>query len=65
MMLDKEIIRDGWEGYLKDSLKMVKQYHFEIKNLLDLFEVENEFELISGNISNFDRWEKKSSLETN
>lgn len=65
MTLDKEIIRANWETYIKESLRTVKQYHFEIKNLLDLFEVENEFELISGNISNFDRWEKKSSLETN
>lgn len=65
MLLDREIIRTGWDVYTKESMKIVSQYHFEIKNLLDLFEVENEFELISGNISNFDRWEKKSSLETN
>lgn len=59
--LDLGLVKDGWDQYMESAVIIVDNYHKEIKNLLELFEVDNEFELISGNISNFDKWEKKSS----
>ncbi len=59
--LDLGLVKDGWDQYMESAVIIIDNYHKEIKNLLELFEVDNEFELISGNISNFDKWEKKSS----
>ena len=64
-IVDKDLVVDGWIKFMEKSLIIVKNYHFDIKNLLEVFEIENEFELISGiykqlgNISNMERIEKK------
>jgi len=47
-IVDKDLVVEGWIKFMESSLKTVKEYHFDIKNLLDVFEIENEFELISG-----------------
>ena len=56
-----DLVKYGWDIYLQSSIEIVDEYHKDIKNLLELFEVDNEFELISGNISNFNKWNNKSS----
>ena len=56
-----DLVKYGWDIYLQSSIEIVDEYHKDIKNLLELFEVDNEFELISGNISNFNKWKNKSS----
>jgi hypothetical protein len=59
--MDMDLVKYGWDIYLQSSIEIVDEYHKDIKNLLELFEVDNEFELISGNISNFNKWNNKSS----
>lgn len=61
--LDIELRKEGWVRYLNNAMEVVYAYQHEIKNLLEIFKVDNEFELISGNISNIDKQEKQTSSE--
>jgi hypothetical protein len=61
--LDIELRKEGWVRYLNNAIEVIYAYQHEIKNLLEIFKVDNEFELISGNISNIDKAEKQTSSE--
>ena len=59
------MIYPGWNAYIKECCEIYKYFAFDFELLIDDFGIKNEFEIYSGNFSNFNKLLKVNKKNNN
>ncbi len=54
--IDEELVWPGWETHIKECCKIYKYFASNFELFINDFGIKNEFEIYSGNYSNFNKF---------